>query len=251
MTRRLRTLATILTERGDGSQLPYIALENVAGGEGRLLSDAVLEDRDSSDAVPVQPGDVLFGKLRPYLAKVLHVDGEVCASPELLAVRPGDDLDSRYLYYVCLSKPFLDWAVATSYGVKMPRTSWDLLSQYRPFLPEIRDQRRIADYLDTQCLRINAAVEEQSRLLAFSGSAVSRWCSILLLVDRRAVHGVLAFRGLTQSLLVGERPGSRPSPDWAADTRHLAIAPNCGRTAPSHGSQRGRFGRFAPTSRRF
>lgn len=159
MTRRLRTLATNPTDKGDGKDLSYFALEHVESRTGRLAEGAVIGDRDSSDAVPVQPGDVLFGKLRPYLAKVLRVEEQGCASPELLAIRPGPELDSRYLYYICLSKPFLDWADASSYGVKMPRTSWDLLSTYRPHLPRLPEQQRIADHLDAQCARVDELVE--------------------------------------------------------------------------------------------
>lgn len=123
VTRRLRTLATNPTDKGDGTELPYIALEHVESGTGTLVADYQAEDRDSSDAVPARRGDVLFDKLRPYLAKVVHVNADGCASPELLVIRPDQAaINDRYLYYLCLSKPFIDWAIATSYGVNRPRS---------------------------------------------------------------------------------------------------------------------------------
>ena len=81
---------------------------------------------------------------------------------------PGEYIDARFLLYTTLSKPWLEYSVETSYGAKMPRTSWEALADYR--LPEISlaEQRRIADFLDDQVARIDnivAAREKQAALL--------------------------------------------------------------------------------------
>ena len=101
-----------------------------------------------SGAASVKVGDVLFGKLRPYLAKTWLVDRAAYASTELLCLRPNGTTDSRWLSYVCAGRPMVEWAVATSDGTKMPRTSWDKLSEYRVSVPDPLRQREIADYLD-------------------------------------------------------------------------------------------------------
>jgi type I restriction enzyme S subunit len=155
-----------VTCKGDGDPKPYVSLDAIESDVGRLLDGAEPEMRESGDAVLYQEGDVLFGKLRPYLAKVLAAGEPGCCSSELLVLRPDHArLDPRYLYYVCLSKPLLDWADASSYGVKMPRTSWELLAEYCVDIPPIDEQRRVAAYLEKQCARIDDLIAEQTRQL--------------------------------------------------------------------------------------
>jgi len=101
------------------------------------MPDTELEELTRSDTVVARSGDVLFGKLRPYLCKVLHVPDDIQCSTELLVMRANERfIDDRFLYYLALSKPFVEWAVATSVGVKMPRTDWAKLSQLE--LPNCR-----------------------------------------------------------------------------------------------------------------
>nr|WP_240896848.1 restriction endonuclease subunit S [Kineococcus vitellinus] len=92
----------------------------------------------------------MFSKLRPYLAKSLLVEQSAFGTSELLAMVPGPAIDGRFFKYVTLSKPWIEWAVATSYGTKMPRTSWEAMAEYRIDQPPLEDQRRIADFLDQQ-----------------------------------------------------------------------------------------------------
>ena len=81
---------------------------------------AVVE-REAPDvgAATVEPGDVLFGKLRPYLAKTWLVDRPVYASTELLCLRPHAGVDSRWLAHVLRSNRIVGWAMASSDGTKM------------------------------------------------------------------------------------------------------------------------------------
>jgi type I restriction enzyme S subunit len=86
-------------------------------------------------------------------------------SGELLVLRPrAGDLDSRYLHYLTLSTPFIEWTTATSYGVKMPRTSWDSIGAFDCDPPTPDEQRRIADYLDAETASIDKLIEELSIL---------------------------------------------------------------------------------------
>lgn len=141
---------------------PLVNLENVEPGAGRI-SDA---DRsaETTQGIRAEPGDVLFAKLRPYLAKSALVTEPLDVSSEFLVMTPQPDLDNRFLLYLTLSKPWLEYAVESSYGTKMPRTSWESLAEFR--LPRVahKQQRRIADFLDDQVARIDnilAAREQQ------------------------------------------------------------------------------------------
>jgi len=162
MTARIRDLVFNPTDKSTAVPLPYLALEHIEAGSGRLISGIELEEVNRDEAIEVLAGDVLFGKLRPYLCKVVAADRPMQCSSELLVFRPGPLIDSRYLYYLALSKPFVSWAIATSVGVKMPRTDWAALSTLElAVLPELEEQQRITRWLDNACSKIDELVAEQ------------------------------------------------------------------------------------------
>ncbi|MCL4446642.1 MAG: restriction endonuclease subunit S, partial [Actinobacteria bacterium] len=78
---------------------------------------------------------------------------------------PRASVDSRWLAYLVASNPVVEWAVATSDGTKMPRTSWEKLAEYRIDIPPTDEQRAIADYLDREIARIDALIEKKQRML--------------------------------------------------------------------------------------
>jgi len=165
---RLRHLVSNVVEKSDGSPFDFVGLEDVEPVTGRVLWEQV-QPKAALDAICFRDGDVLFGKLRPYLAKSFLADRDGTASGELLVLRPGPEVDGRYLRFVALSRPFLEWAITTSYGTKMPRTSWEHLSDYRMTLPPLAEQRRIGDFLDAETQRSDALVtlgESQAALMA-------------------------------------------------------------------------------------
>lgn len=84
-------------------------------------------------------------------------------SPEFLCLRPGSTTEPRYLQYLTLSRPWLDHAELTSYGTKMPRTSWDLMGGLQISNLGLREQRRIADFLDDRVARIDQIITARRR----------------------------------------------------------------------------------------
>lgn len=135
---------------------PLLNLEQIESGTGRVLGD--LSVSAPAGAIRFEPGDVLFSKLRPYLAKSVRAQEPMHGTGELLAMVPGPRIDSRYLLYLTLSSPWLEAASLTAYGTKMPRTSWEAMADFR--LPDVPldHQRRVADFLDDQVGRIENIV---------------------------------------------------------------------------------------------
>ena len=136
--------------------LPYISNENIESWTGKLL----IEDPQPVEANSrkFKRNDVLFNKLRPYLAKVYHASFNGVSSSELLCLRPSQDLESRFLFYVLLSKDFIDTANANSYGAKMPRADWEIVGHQSLPFPPLDTQRRIANFLDKETSRIDELV---------------------------------------------------------------------------------------------
>lgn len=162
----LKRQAALVTSCSDAGELPLITLDLIELGGGRLLSEEVPRGAmPGAGAALAEPGDVLFGKLRPYLAKSLLVSRPSYVSTELLAIRPSHRLEPRFLAYVVQSRPFIEWTVATSEGTKMPRTSWEKASSYD--MPEVETggQRAIADFLDTETARIDAVIAKKRNLI--------------------------------------------------------------------------------------
>jgi hypothetical protein len=166
---RIGMLTSSVRETAPDAELPYVALEHVESGTGRLLPEFKRQTRTGGAEILFRRGDVLFGKLRPYLAKVVAPEFDGCASGEFLVLRPGPSLEPRYFFYMCLTRPFLDWAEATSVGTKMPRTDWDALSALKFEIPSLEGQRAIANLLDSETTRIDSVIRGREELRELVG----------------------------------------------------------------------------------
>ena len=138
----------------------YVALDHIEPGTIRLMRSST-GDGVRSAKFAFKAGDVLYGKLRPYLDKAVLADFDGVASTELLVLRAKDWVDSTYLAFLMHSPPLLDHAKATTGGVNHPRTSWPALGSLEIALPSLDEQRRIARILST----IQRAREARQRVV--------------------------------------------------------------------------------------
>lgn len=191
--KRLKYVVSLRRSRVDGTQdaRPYIGLEQIESGTGRLVSSGSgVEESLESVAVAgeslsntFEPGDVLLGKLRPYLAKAWVAEFAGRCTTELLVMEPRAT-DARFLRYVCLSRDFVDAVDASTFGSKMPRADWGFIGNMPIPVPGATKQRAIADYLDRETARLDALVAAKERVLG------------LLAEKRRAVITRAVTRGL-------------------------------------------------------
>ena len=113
-----------------------------------------------------ETGDVLFGKLRPYLAKVVAPNFAGVCTTELTAYRPKPEIHSPYLKYQMLVGDFIDIVNALAYGTKMPRVSEEQMSELRLAVPSLPEQRMIAAFLDRETAQVDALIAQKERLIA-------------------------------------------------------------------------------------
>ena len=135
----------------------FLALENVESWTGRLVGLDERPDSVDSSVNVFSETDVLFGKLRPYLAKVCRPDFRGVCSTELLCVSPVSYCRD-YLFWLLISKGFIDVINAESYGVKMPRTSWAQMGAHYCPVPPLSEQQAIAGHLDVETAKIDQAM---------------------------------------------------------------------------------------------
>jgi type I restriction enzyme, S subunit len=160
--RRLKTLMRLMTERAVTRERS-IALENVESWSGGLIeTDSEFE----GDGVAFNVGDLLFGKLRPYLAKlyVAQFSGEAVGDFHVL--RPAADLVSRFAFYQLVRREVISVIDGSTFGAKMPRVSWEFMTELPLLVPPVFEQTAIAAFLDRETATIDALVEEQQRLIA-------------------------------------------------------------------------------------
>ncbi len=147
----LGDLATIRGEAVNPSQRPelrYVGLEHLVSGNPRVRSSGHAHEVRSAKSA-FYPGDLLYGKLRPYLDKGAVAEWAGMSSTDILVITPGYRIDPAFLGYVIHMQDFIRHAVATTTGVNHPRTSWNALHGFLLPLPPLPEQRSIAHVLST------------------------------------------------------------------------------------------------------
>ena len=124
----------------------YLGLEHLAPGRlVRIGGGKASEMRSNTSAF--QPGDVLYGKLRPYLDKAVFADEPGVCTTELLVLRAKANVDPRFLAAAVHSPGFLEYAIAGTTGVQHPRTSWAHTREFQMPAFTFCEQQGIADLL--------------------------------------------------------------------------------------------------------
>ena len=122
---------------------------------------------DLSNYLAVRPGDIVFNKLRTWQGGLGVSRYRGIVSPAYFVCRPLAATDSRYFHYLLRSHVYL--AELTRLSKFMPPSqfdiSWDDLRTLPVYVPPLREQRAIADYLDTETARIDALIAKKRRMI--------------------------------------------------------------------------------------
>ncbi len=162
--RKLKFNVDLITEKinQEETSFPYLGLEHIQSWTGKYFLEK--ESKCEGEACRFIPNDILFGKLRPYLAKVILAKHEGIATSEALNLRPLKITDSTFLKYYLLSRDFINIVNGSTFGSKMPRASWEFISNL-PFLqPTLCEQRRIAEFLDKKTEQIDLLIKKKKEL---------------------------------------------------------------------------------------
>ena len=117
-----------------------VDLDNIEQGSGRIISFADMSKIDTQ-RFAYQSGDILFGRLRPYLKKFWMANKDGVCSTEIWPLNASESIDQGYLYFLVQTDNFLE-AANMSFGTHMPRADWKIVSGSNFVIPKDIDKQR-------------------------------------------------------------------------------------------------------------
>lgn len=157
-TRRAKYLLKLLTESTKRTR--KIGLENIESNTGKfILTESIFD----GDGVDFDCGDILYGKLRPYLNKVWLAEFDGNAVGDFYVYRAINDYLNSFAKYLLLSSCFVGISNASTYGAKMPRVSSQFIHSLHFPVPPLSEQRSIVSFLDDKCGKIDEWVTKKQK----------------------------------------------------------------------------------------
>lgn len=159
IVKKLKYLFSLIAEKALNSS-KKIALENIESKTGRFIETETIFE---GEGIKVQTGDLIYGKLRPYLAKVYIAESEGAAVGDFFVLRGNVGINSKFFLYKLLERNFTCLADSSTFGARMPRVSWEFLSDIQFSCPPVSEQAAIAAYLDRKTAEIDSIISKKER----------------------------------------------------------------------------------------
>ena len=147
--------------------LPVVGLEHLIPEQINLTDWNI--GQENTFTKTFKKGDVLFGRRRAYLKKAAVAPCKGICSGDITVIRAKEDkIIPELLPFVIQNDIFFDYAVGKSAGSLSPRVKWEHLANYEFNLPELDEQKKLAEVL----WQIVATMESYKKLLAKSDEMV-------------------------------------------------------------------------------
>lgn len=147
---------------GQAGTLPGIEFEDIVSGEG-CFNKNIYQKECCKYGKLFYEGDILFGKLRPYLKNIILADFNGVAIGDFWILR-SKGYDKKYLYTLVNSESFLKVANISS-GSKMPRADWNLVSATKFVVPSAKEEQKvIGKYFTSLDTQISASTSRLASL---------------------------------------------------------------------------------------
>ncbi len=164
---RIKRHASIRTERRSDvfADAAYIGLEDVEAESGkyRPTNGSSRQTEDSTVGIFYED-DVLYGKLRPYLRKVIVAEMDGACSTEFLVLKTGNTLP-RWLHQWLLTPDVTQQIEAGCEGAKMPRADWEHVGSIEMPAPSPEEQIQVIFAVDRETTRIDALIAKKTRFI--------------------------------------------------------------------------------------
>lgn len=186
---RLGTVIESVNEKTDifdQADLKYVGLENIEKDTGKIEQQPANEIKSTKNVF--REGDILYGKLRPYLNKHGIVSFSGVCSTDILVFRAKLLLSNKLVDYFFHLPNFIEYAVANSKGINLPRVSEKIVLQASFPLPPLPEQQRIVTLIESLFADLDAAKKKLQAVLdgfakrraallhkAFTGELTREW----------------------------------------------------------------------------
>lgn len=186
---RLGTVIESVNEKTDifdQADLKYVGLENIEKDTGKIEQQPANEIKSTKNVF--REGDILYGKLRPYLNKHGIVSFSGVCSTDILVFRAKLLSSNKLVDYFFHLPNFIEYAVANSKGINLPRVSEKIVLQASFPLPPLPEQQRIVTLIESLFADLDAAKDKLQAVLdgfaqrraallhqAFTGELTREW----------------------------------------------------------------------------
>lgn len=144
--------------------LPYVGMEHITSKTSQYIG----ENKDIevlSNTFKFKKGDILYGRLRPYLQKVWLATFDGHCSTEIFPIRTKQNFHPSFLKYWLLSEEVTTLINGTCTGARMPRANMNEVLNFNIPTPSLSEQQRIVEILDTAFAKIDTVKQNAERNL--------------------------------------------------------------------------------------
>ncbi len=120
----------------------FIGLANIEKNTGKIIGNGNSDETLSLKTI-FKKGDVLYGRLRPYLNKVCVPDFDGVCSTDILVFSKNSNFLNKFFAYYFLENNFVKFANKNMSGVQHPRITFDKISDFPISLPSLNEQKEI------------------------------------------------------------------------------------------------------------
>ena len=147
---------SIIPDSMDVAFVNYIGLENITQKSGELTGDYFSNPREIRSTKTVfEPGDILYGKLRPNLNKVYYSEIDGICSTDIFVIRGNEKIESKFYSSFFLSEVFNQEVLKGIKGAQLPRVGYDYFCKIIVPYPPIETQRQIVARIEEEQQLVN------------------------------------------------------------------------------------------------
>lgn len=133
---------------GNYDNLPHIGPGNIESFTGKILDNvkSVKDEKLISSKFLFRPGDVIYSKIRPQLAKYALPNFQGLASADAYVLKTRNGLKPEFLYMLLHSSDFYKYSTSVSMRTGMPKINREELNQYSFYMPFEEEQVGINEF---------------------------------------------------------------------------------------------------------
>jgi restriction endonuclease S subunit len=161
--KKLKYSLKLITDKNVNGSLLKIGLENIESKTGKYIET---DSEFLGEGIKFSKNDLLFGKLRPYLAKVLLSEFEGNAIGDIFVYRAKEQVIPKFAFYRLLSDAFIEVINGSTFGAKMPRASSEFIGELPFPYPSINEQNAIVKYIDERITSIEKTIKITEKEIA-------------------------------------------------------------------------------------